>query len=132
MRELVDIKQKTINGYVVKGRQIGRLLGFPTANLQIKSNEIPILKRGVYDVRIQLEGNFYKGVMNIGIRPTFKEQKPVVSFEVHILNLDADIYGKELMVEIKYFIRGEKYFKTKEDLIKQINHDIQMVKGTDF
>ncbi|MFJ5760640.1 riboflavin kinase [Neobacillus sp. NPDC093182] len=75
-------KEMIIKGQVVKGRQVDRKIGFPTANLGVSSNVESFLQRGVYGVNVY-HGNFsYNGVMNIGVRPTFKDKRPSVSCEV--------------------------------------------------
>jgi riboflavin kinase / FMN adenylyltransferase len=110
-----------ILGTVVKGRRIGRALGFPTANINPHHEAIP--PSGVYVVDVKLNGKVFKGVLNIGTRPTFGENRePVI--ELHILNFRKNIYGKDAEIIFKKKIRKEKKFKTVNDLKEQIKKDI--------
>lgn len=107
-------------GEVIKGNQIGRTIGFKTANL-IYPGELINLPFGVYSVDTQ----FGKGIANFGTRPTV-EGKGVL-LEVHILNFDKDIYGENITVEFNKMLRKEKKFHSLEDLKQQINKDIQQI-----
>jgi len=111
-------------GKVIVGDKRGRELGFPTANIQLENELKVVPKNGVYAVKVILEKGSFDGVMNIGLRPTFKETTTVLS-EVHILNFNEDIYGKQIRVEFISRIRDEKKFGSKEELIKQIEIDKQ-------
>lgn len=111
-------------GKVVVGDKRGRELGFPTANIQLENESKLIPKNGVYAVKVFLEERIFDGVMNIGLRPTFKDTKVVLS-EVHILNFNEDIYGKHIRIEFIERIRDEKKFGSKEELIKQIEIEKQ-------
>lgn len=112
----------TFTGHVVKGAQRGRVLGFPTANLELDDINKAIPKKGVYIVSCSCEKESYFGIMNIGYRPTF-EERTVLVIEVHILNFDKDIYGKELRVDFIKRLRDEKKYESKDDLIHQIEED---------
>ncbi|MDP1994198.1 MAG: bifunctional riboflavin kinase/FAD synthetase [Ignavibacteria bacterium] len=114
----------SFSGLVVVGDKRGRELGFPTANIQLENESKLIPKNGVYAVKVFLEERIFNGVMNIGLRPTFKDTKIVLS-EVHILDFNEDIYGKQIRVEFIDRIRDEKKFDSKEELIKQIEIDKQ-------
>ncbi len=115
-----------IYGTVVDGEKRGRTIGFPTANIQLKDRYI-LPKIGVYAVTMKIldENNTsYKGVCNIGYKPTFhKEQSAEPSIEVHLFNFSGDIYGKEVAIQWHFYIRGEKRFASVSDLIEQINKD---------
>ncbi len=116
-------------GEVVKGNQIGRKLGFPTANLDLQSDvNFPMLN-GVYSVIVHYNGQEFYGVMNIGIKPTFEDISRVKTFEVYILNFNQDIYGEILKVEICSFIRSERKFKSIEALKKQMHQDCKIAKN---
>ncbi len=111
-------------GFVVRGNQIGRTLGFPTANLHINNEEKLIPSNGVYAVKVKgkcLENTTYHGMMNIGIRPTVDGQKKVI--EVHILDFDQDIYEQDLTVLVYEYIRGEIKFNNLEALKDQLALD---------
>jgi riboflavin kinase/FMN adenylyltransferase len=115
----------SLEGIVVVGMQRGRTLGFPTANIQPDDPNKVIPKNGIYVVKCELEGEVFPGVMNIGIRPTFENKNEQV-LEVHLLNFNRDIYGKNLRVEFIKRLRDEKKFGSKEDLIKQMQIDKQL------
>ena len=111
-------------GFVVRGNQIGRTIGFPTANLYINDEEKLIPSNGVYAVRVS--GNCFNdrtldGMMNIGIRPTVDGQKKVI--EVNIFNFDEDIYEQNMTVYVYEFIRGEVKFNGLDALKEQLNQD---------
>jgi len=111
-------------GFVVRGNQIGRTIGFPTANLHINNEEKLIPSNGVYAVKVKgacLDNKTYQGMMNIGIRPTVDGQKKVI--EVHILDFDKDIYEQNLTVEVYEYIRGEVKFENLEALKEQLAKD---------
>jgi riboflavin kinase / FMN adenylyltransferase len=112
------------DGFVVRGNQIGRTIGFPTANLHINNEEKIIPSNGVYAVKVKgkcLEDIIYNGMMNIGIRPTVDGQKKVI--EVHILDFDQDIYEQNLTVMVYEYIRGEVKFDGLEALKAQLAKD---------
>lgn len=108
-------------GTVIKGKQLGRTIGFPTANIQIDSVQKIVPKYGVYVVTGECEGEVYKGMMNIGVRPTVDGQN--LSVEVHFFDFDQDVYGKEFKISILEFVREEKKFDSLEELKNQIAKD---------
>ena len=116
----------SIEAKVEKGRQLGKKIGFPTCNLNIKDYVIP--QRGVYAVKIyQKNKNFpLKGIANLGYRPTFSQKK--ILLEVHIFNFSGNLYNKHLTIEFISFIRKEKKFKNINQLRKQINLDLELAK----
>lgn len=109
-----------VSGKIVKGRQMGRKIGFPTANIDFDS--LKILPRGVYAVKAKLGRREYMGVCNIGCRPTV-EQGGLPTCEVHILDFNRDIYGRVMTAEFVAKIRPEKKFATLGELTQQINRD---------
>jgi len=114
-----------ISGLVIHGNQIGRTIGFPTANIDVKDtykNKL-IPKQGVYAVLVQCNDNQYKGMANIGYRPTIKQNKPALTTEVHIFNFSKEIYGKYLTVFFVHRIRDEVKFDDLEQLKKQLSKD---------
>lgn len=111
----------TIKGVVIRGRKIGKLIGFPTANLLVNNYLIP--SRGVYAAYAFIEGIRFRAVVSIGPAPTFHITDK--SFEVHLLDFDGDVYGKEIIVELRERLRGIQKFKDVEDLKLQINNDIE-------
>jgi riboflavin kinase/FMN adenylyltransferase len=108
-------------GIVAKGRQLGRQLGFPTANVQVKENYKLIPANGVYAVRVFVRDDAQLGVMNIGNRPTVEGIGRTQ--EVHIFDFDKDIYGELVTVEIISFIRHEVKFSSIAELKNQIEVD---------
>ncbi len=114
----------TLSGVVKKGHARGKKLRFPTANLQPINPYKVIPANGVYAVDVSFENRNYKGMLNIGIIPTFSDKKNF-SIEVHIINFDADIYNKELTVFFKKRLRNEIKFDSVEDLVAQLEIDKQ-------
>lgn len=120
-------KRYSISGIVQKGRQLGRTLGFPTANINVDSNDKLIPKNGVYAVNVYIRNKEKLGIMNIGTRPTVNGQGR--SLEVYIFDFNEDIYGEKIKVEFLYFIRDEKKFDSVDSLVEQINKDCEFVKN---
>ncbi len=114
-----------VEGQVVTGERRGSSLGFPTANLNIDNNLL-VPANGVYLVRIYIDGDNYLGLANIGTKPTF--QGKTRNVEVHLIDFDRNLYGKNIKVSFTKKIREEKQFKTPSDLIKQIEKDISQAK----
>jgi riboflavin kinase/FMN adenylyltransferase len=117
-------------GLIVKGNQLGRTLGFPTANLKIESPEKLIPGNGVYAVHATLieenkpSSTLFKGMMNIGVRPTVDGVQRVI--EVNLFDFDEDIYGKTLQVFVHSYLRSEQKFGGLEALKTQLSLDKQM------
>lgn len=116
----------SIEGVVIKGKQLGRTIGFPTANLSLQCEKIH-LNHGVYGVTVLLNEKQYYGVMNVGIRPTFNDYRQV-SYEVHLFNFNQMIYNERLHVNIHFFVRSETTFPNMNQLILQIGKDVDYVK----
>lgn len=112
------------SGVVRPGRQRGRQLGFPTANLDLGETGAANLPRGVFAGRVQWSGTEWRwAVVNIGHRPTF--DAGALSIEVHVLDFAGDLYGKVLEVELLGLLRGEKRFAAAGELIAQIALDVE-------
>lgn len=109
---------------VIHGDQRGRVLGFPTANQKIDETLV-VPKYGVYETLITVDGKKYRGVTNIGIRPTYLLD--TVLSETNILGFSDDIYSKKITVELVKYIRGERKFSSAESLIDQLNDDVRQV-----
>ncbi len=116
----------SIQGLVIKGRNVGTKIGFPTANL-LPEKYLIIPRSGVYITQISINGKLYNSVTNIGKNPTFKLNR--VSVETHILDFTDEIYNQTVEVFFHQRIRGEKKFKSIEELTNQINHDITITRG---
>jgi len=116
----------SIDGMVQKGRQVGKKIGFPTCNIDIK--DYVLAKPGVYAVRASHKKNFknLKGIANLGYRPTFNQKK--ILLEVHLFNFSGNLYNKHLSVEFLKFIRKEKKFKNINKLKSQIRLDLKIAK----
>ncbi len=115
-------------GVVVKGDGRGKKMGFPTANIDPHHEDKLIPATGVYAVDVVMETLLYKGMMNIGTRPTFEFDS--LTLEVHIFNFDAQIYGKPLEVRFKKFTRPERKFPGMEALREQLLKDKQICENT--
>ena len=119
-------REWSIEGMVKKGKQLGKKIGFPTANIDIK--DYIIAKTGVYAVKVKKYGTnkFIRGIANLGYRPTFNQKK--ILLEVHLFNFSKNLYNKYLTVNFLKFIRKEKKFKNINELKKQIKIDISKAK----
>lgn len=120
------LRPVSILGTVTKGTALGRLLGFPTANLNPHHEILPPV--GIYAVKVRLGPELLKGICYIGRRPTF-EVSHDLSIEVHIFNFHRTIYGRDLEVLFMKRIRKDKKFTSKEALIQQIKRDIHAVQS---
>ena len=116
----------SIHGKVQKGKQLGKKIGFPTANIDIK--DYILACPGVYAIRTKElnKKNYMKGIANLGYRPTFNGKK--ILLEVHLFNFSGNLYNKHLTVEFKKFIRKEKKFKNVNQLRRQIKIDLLKAK----
>lgn len=118
-RKLLN-KPYEISGNVVYGNQIGKDLGFPTANIDYENYLLP--KTGVYFVQLIIDGAKYPGIANIGYNPTLNYSQ-TKKLEVFILDFHGDIYHKDVRVTFEYYIRDEKKFNSRDELIRQIKKD---------
>ena len=109
-----------LGGEVVKGHSRGKELGFPTANLKIDEDKI-IPKNGVYLVKSKIDHQDVYGMMNIGYNPTFNNKSKKI--ETHFFNLNKNLYGKIIKIELLEYIREEKRFETVDDLIQRLKLD---------
>ncbi len=118
----------TIQGIVKRGRQVGKKIGFPTCNIDIK--DYILAKPGVYAVKVLRKNTtkYLKGIANLGYRPTFNQKK--ILLEVHLFNFSGNLYNKLLSVEFLKFIRKEKKFKNVNQLKAQIKKDLNIAKKT--
>jgi riboflavin kinase/FMN adenylyltransferase len=119
-----------LNGKVVKGLQLGRKLGFPTANLNCLNQQKLIPKNGVYYTKTNVNKKEYLSVTNIGTKPSVQNSN-LVSIETHILDFDQSIYHQTLSIKFIDRIRNEIKFNHIEDLIEQITKDIIVVRKLD-
>ncbi len=110
-----------LSGKVINGKNFGKTIGFPTANLSVKEAYKLIPKTGVYIIKTLIDGLLLFGMMNIGFRPTLGGKNQTI--EVHLFNFKKNIYGKKITVELLCFLRDEKKFLTVEDLSHQLTID---------
>ena len=107
-------------GEVVHGDARGRTLGFPTANIAVQPGALP--PTGVYAVEAVIDGETFAAVANLGCRPTFAGSSP--SLEVHLLDFESDLYGRELEVTFRQMLREERKFSGPDELREQIGRDV--------
>ena len=111
----------SFSGYVIKGKQIGRTIGFPTAN--INNDDVKkMLKTGVYGVNVYYNDNVYLGMMNIGHNPTCNFTNDL-SIEINLFDVNKDLYNQTLKIEVFCFIRDELKFNNVDELIAQLEKD---------
>ncbi|MFD3268786.1 bifunctional riboflavin kinase/FAD synthetase [Paenibacillus dendritiformis] len=113
-----------LRGTVIHGDARGRTIGFPTANVDLDEPYV-IPKNGVYAVKVKVGGKWHDGVMNIGLKPTFKSGETRPSIEAHLFDFDADIYGEEVTVAVMDFLRAEQKFDGIAALVAQITADAE-------
>ncbi len=111
-----------VSGEVIKGKQVGAKLGFPTANLNISSN-MTLIKPGVYITKTWVQGDLFYSVTNVGFNPTFDQEN--FNVETHILEFDKDIYGEIITVEFHKRIRDELKMNSLEQLVEFIERDVR-------
>ncbi|WP_422360502.1 bifunctional riboflavin kinase/FAD synthetase [Reichenbachiella sp.] len=114
-------RQYSINGTVVEGKQIGSQLGFPTANIKVAEEFKLIPKDGSYAVRAKVGNEWFKGMLNVGIRPTVGGLHRVI--ETHLFDFDQQIYNQPIQVEFIKHLRDEKKFDSLEELKTQLQKD---------
>lgn len=119
----------SLSGIVIKGLQLGRKLGFPTANIALNETHKLIPPYGVYCGYCQYQGRRWKLVMNMGIRPTIEGRG--LSVEAHLLDFDGDLYGQHLEFHITQYVRPEKRFENLEALAEQIAQDVAQCRRLD-
>ena len=112
----------SLSGIVVKGDGRGKELGFPTANIQPDVVNKMIPANGVYIVKAQFDHREVFGMLNIGVRPTFRSDQHR-TVEVHLLDVAEQLYGKHISIFFLKHVRQERKFSSKEDLIAQLHHD---------
>lgn len=113
-----------LTGHVTGGQQIGRTMGFPTANLQVDDPLKLIPADGVYAVHVRTDEGCHKGMLNIGYRPTIDNDNHR-TIEVHLFDFNANLYGHRLCIEFAERIRGEQKFPSREALALQLKADAE-------
>ena len=113
-----------VEGKVIGGKQLGRTIGFPTANLKFKENLI-LPRPGIYATKVYIKDKVYMGATNIGFNPTVRVEK--LSIETHILEFSQDIYGETIKIEFLERLRDEKKFDSLDGLKEQLKKDTKKI-----
>ena len=111
----------SLSGTVFQGKQLGRTIGFPTANIKIEEDYKLVPKKGAYIVTSTIDNNVLKGIMNIGLNPTVQGEN--LSIEIHFLDFDQDLYGKKITVTLLKYLRPEQKFDSLNELTTQLERD---------
>ena len=122
----------SISGLVVKGRQLGRTINFPTANLQLSEKYLLPETNGVYITKIKVHGEIYKSITNIGYNPTVSSEKNKKFIETHILDFDKDIYDEKIEIFFYEFLRKEQKFESFNHLKEQLKLDKKTCEEKDY
>ena len=122
----------SISGLVVKGRQLGRTINFPTANLELDGKYLLPETNGVYVTKIKVNNKIYKSVTNIGYNPTVSDEKNKKFIETHILDFDEDIYGEKIEIYFYEFLRKEQKFESFDHLKEQLKLDKKTCEEKDY
>jgi riboflavin kinase/FMN adenylyltransferase len=120
-------REYTILGTVTRGDNLGKKIGFPTANLSAHSEQFP--PNGVYAAEARLDGELHRGVINLGIRPTVSSGKSERVLEIHLFDFNRDIYGQDVEVRFLKFLRPEKKFENLDALVQQIRQDVEQARN---
>lgn len=116
-------REYTILGTVVRGDNLGKKIGFPTANLSAHSEQFP--PNGVYLADAWVGGTLHHGVVNLGVRPTIGSGKSERILEIHLLDFNRDIYGQDVEVRFVKYLRAEQKFENVDALVHQIDLDVR-------
>lgn len=119
-------REYSILGTVTHGDNLGKRIGFPTANLSAHSEQFP--PNGVYFAEASLDGKLYNGVVNLGYRPTVSSNQSNRVLEIHLLDFNRDIYGQDLEVRFVRYLRPEKKFENIDALVRQIGSDVEQAR----
>jgi riboflavin kinase / FMN adenylyltransferase len=125
-REMLG-REYTILGTVTRGDNLGKKIGFPTANLSAHSEQFP--PNGVYLAEAWFNGVSYHGVINLGYRPTVRSGKSERVLEIYLLDFDRDIYGEDVEVRFVRYLRPEKKFENLDALVRQIKADVKQARA---
>jgi riboflavin kinase / FMN adenylyltransferase len=119
-------REYTILGTVVRGDNLGKQIGFPTANLSAHSEQFP--PNGVYLAEARINGALHNGVVNLGTRPTVSAGKSERILEIYLFDFDRDIYGEDIEVRFVRYLRPERKFDSLEELVRQIELDVRQAR----
>lgn len=109
-----------IKGIVIKGQQLGRKMGFPTANIDAQEKRV---ENGVYRSMVRIDGKSYRAMTNVGLRPSVDGRTRLL--EAHLFDFDGDLYGRRIQVELLEKIRDERKFASIEELRTQLEIDAE-------
>ena len=116
-----------LSGNIVEGNHIGRQMGFPTANIHPLDPNKLIPMNGVYAIRMELKGKLYKGMLNIGFRPTIDSSSAVKTIEVHLFDVSGDFYDEPVVIHFVKRVRDEMKFSGLEALKQQLERDKKLI-----
>jgi riboflavin kinase/FMN adenylyltransferase len=119
-------REYALSGTVVRGDELGRQLGYPTANIDVRGMAVP--PKGVYVVHAHIDGRRYRAVANIGHRPTLRNPAPELRVEAHLLDFDEDVYNREMELTFVQKLRDEQEFSSVEALREQIAKDVALAR----
>jgi riboflavin kinase/FMN adenylyltransferase len=119
-------REYTILGTVTHGDNLGKKIGFPTANLSAHSEQFP--PNGVYAAEAKIDNELHRGVINLGVRPTVSSGKSERVLEIHLFDFNREIYRRDMEVRFLKFLRPEKKFSNVEMLVEQIRHDVDQAR----
>ena len=119
-------REYTILGTVTRGDNLGKKIGFPTANLSAHSEQFP--PNGVYAAEARIDGELHRGVINLGVRPTVSGGRSERVLEIHLFDFNHDIYGRDVEVRFLRFLRPEKKFENLDALVQQIRQDAEQAR----
>lgn len=120
-------REYTILGTVTHGDSLGKKIGFPTANLSAHNEQFP--PNGVYAATARMTDGVYRGVVNLGVRPTVTKGTADRVLEIHLLDFDRDIYGRDVEVRFVKFLRPESKFENVDALVAQIRRDVEQARA---
>jgi riboflavin kinase/FMN adenylyltransferase len=120
-------REYSILGTVVHGDNLGKQIGFPTANLSAHSEQFP--PNGVYFAEAKIDNQLLRGLVNLGVRPTVSSGKHARVLEIYLFDFDRDIYGKDVEVRFLKYLRPEKKFASVEALKQQIAEDVRAARA---
>ena len=120
-------REYTILGTVTRGDNLGKKIGFPTANLSAHSEQFP--PNGVYVAEAKIDNELHRGVINLGVRPTVSGGKSERVLEIHLFDFNRDIYGQDVEVGFLKFLRPEKKFENLDALVQQIRKDVEQARS---
>lgn len=119
-------REYTILGTVIHGDNLGKKIGFPTANLSAHSEQFP--PNGVYAAEARVDGQLLRGVVNLGVRPTVATGKSERVLEIHLFDFNGDLYGKDIEVRFVKYLRPEQKFENIDALVAQIRRDVDQAR----